>query len=480
MRLPGLLLAAAFIANGLPAQIVARSPAESAIFTESMRFSDSRRDPDSSLILDPSLQAVGARRVRESSWYALGLLTRNAPGDKERAIHIINLVLSYQLRAPGEPWDGTFRRSPEDPTPGPRAVMWQDYDPNWREFIGTTFALTLIQFEKALPPQLCSRMTESIRLALDGERAQKRLSPHYTNIAIMYGFLLSYAGHRLQRPDYIRDSDRWAEEVHGLYSRNGTFEEYNSPTYYGVDLYGLALWRRYGPTEAMRRYGAEMEAGLWREIGLFYNASLHNLCGPFDRAYGMDMDSYVSLVGAWMGLVIPRPDCPLPDSSLPMDHERDFECIPTYVAVGTEIPPDVRQSLLSFSGERVVSRVIDEKRKATAWISRDLMMGGEVTHWRSGPARVGWIVLREAPSIDAVVEPGRLRVVTARGKSVFWVHVDGIDTAAIKASHWELPGLSLSVDTDGTLEPVTSKDGVVLVSYRDATRFILNAVKRVP
>ena len=81
MRLPGLLLAAAFILNGLPAQIVARSPAESAIFTESMRFSDSRRDPDSSLILDPSVQAVGARRVRESSWYALGLLTRNAQGD---------------------------------------------------------------------------------------------------------------------------------------------------------------------------------------------------------------------------------------------------------------------------------------------------------------------------------------------------------------------------------------------------------------
>lgn len=482
---------------GLGARAAGTSSSE-ALFSEAMQFSDSRRDAATSLLIDPTLGPAGRRCVRESAWYALGLLMRDGPGDRARALQVIDRVLANQLSGPGQPWDGTFRRFPEDPTPRPDAVMWRDYDPNWREFIGTTFALTLIQFEPSLPRDLCARMTEAIRRAVEGERAQKRLTPHYTNIAIMYGFLLSYAGHRLDRPEWIAESERWAGEVHALYARTGTFEEYNSPTYYGVDLFGLALWRRYGPSDALRRYGKEMEAGLWREIALFYNAELRNLCGPFDRAYGMDMNAYVSLVGAWISLGVPAAARPLPDSGRPMDHERDFECIPTYVAVGAEVPADVASSLVCFGGERLLSRTIDEHRKATAWISRDLMVGGETTgltrasgerlgqfhpatiHWRLGRAGIGWIVLREAPPIDATAETGLLRITTVKGESVFWVRAPGIDPKTIAPHQWELPGLSLSVETDGTIEPVSVQDGVVRVAYRDASRLVLRPRRVMP
>ena len=43
-----------------------------------------------------------------------------------------------------------------------------------------------------------------------------------------------------------------------------------------------------------------MEATLWRDLADFYQPELRNISGPYDRAYGMDMESYVSVVGVWM------------------------------------------------------------------------------------------------------------------------------------------------------------------------------------
>ena len=66
----------------------------------------------------------------------------------------LKVVLNAQYREPGKPWDGTFRRTPTEPEPGTNAVMWRDYDPNWREFIGTTFAIILNEYPDRIPPDL--------------------------------------------------------------------------------------------------------------------------------------------------------------------------------------------------------------------------------------------------------------------------------------------------------------------------------------
>ena len=84
--------------------------------------------------------------VRESSWYALGLLLRDAPGDRQRAAEILDAVLKQQYVTPGVQWYGTYRRTPEEPDPTGNPVMWRGYDPNWRLFIGTTFAMILIEY----------------------------------------------------------------------------------------------------------------------------------------------------------------------------------------------------------------------------------------------------------------------------------------------------------------------------------------------
>lgn len=116
-----------------------------------MEWTDQFWDARAGFIWDTDAESVnravraGRRHlVRETSWYAVGLLLRNRPGDVERAIQAIESVLRQQIDEPEQPYDGTFQRSPEEPHPPARyAQLFVQYDPNWREFIGTTFAVIL-------------------------------------------------------------------------------------------------------------------------------------------------------------------------------------------------------------------------------------------------------------------------------------------------------------------------------------------------
>ena len=218
--------------------------------------------------------------VRESSWYALGLLLRDEPGDRQRAADILDAVLKQQYLTPGTPWYGTFRRAPEEQEPAPDAVMWRNFDPNWRIFIGTTFEMILIEYPDRISPELAQRMYKAIDRGIEGEIAEKRLLPSYSNIALMYGALWDFAAAHDKRADWQQQSSEWTESVYKLYKQYGAFFEYNSPTYCGVDLYGLALWRSYGSTPRMRAIGSEMEAGLVAEHRRSLSARSAQCLGP--------------------------------------------------------------------------------------------------------------------------------------------------------------------------------------------------------
>ena len=71
----------------------------------------------------------------------------------------------------------------------------------------------------------------------------------------MHGFLWTWAGRKLNKPEWISGGEQFCNAVFAEFSKHGTFQEYNAPTYYGVDLYGLGLWRAYAPTPALQRMG---------------------------------------------------------------------------------------------------------------------------------------------------------------------------------------------------------------------------------
>lgn len=439
------------------------------LFEESMDLDAQLWDPNVKLVHRPGYLSstgprIGSYMVRESSWYALGLLLRDAPGDRQRAAETLDAVLKEQYTTPGVRWYGTYKRTPEEPDPDVNAVIWRSYDPNWRVFIGTTFAMILIEYPDRISSELSQRMYAAIDRAIEGEISEKRLVPSYSNIALMYGSLWDFAAVHDKRADWQKESAEWTESVYGLFKKYDAFYEYNSPTYYGVDLYGLALWRDYGSTKRMQEIGREMEAVLWRDIASYYQPELRNISGPYDRAYGMDMESYVSVVGVWMRTVLDAEHAPLPKISASTDHIADVWFAPHIAILGTGIPQDALAKMKTFEGEHLVHKQITEQRVATAWIGRDVIYGGEATsktkdagptsqfhpatiQWRTPSGEIGWVRLMESPMIDATADKQGLTI-SATGTIRLRLHAKDMEQAKISATKWQLPGLSIVVASD--------------------------------
>lgn len=465
------------------------------LFLTSMQWGDLSWHEEAGLCSAPVLGSVDTHAgngflVRESTWYALGLLLRDQPGDRARAARILNVALNEQYREPGKPWDGTFRRTLSEPEPGANAVMWRDYDPNWREFIGTTFAIILSEYADRIPPDLSPRMIEAIDHAVAGEIEQKRLVPSYTNIALMYGFLWNFAAVKGDRPDWTSPSVQWQEDIYKLFKQHDAFAEYNSPTYTGADIFGLALWRDYGFTARTRTIGSEMEASLWRTTADFYNANLRNLSGPFDRAYGMDMQSYVSVVGLWLRTVLDAGQAPLPRFNPPVNHVADMWFVPALVVLDARIPDDAMKCFRAFPGDHQVRRQITDRRIATAWIGKNLIYGGEITNhtelvdseeqfhpvtvqWQTPTGAIGWIRLTRCPLIDASADKQGI-VISAQGDLSFRISVPGAATAMIKFNEWNLPGLAIHVDSDYKTFKAEQHSQFLDVSYTGISKMTLS------
>lgn len=429
---------------------------------------------------------TGYHMVRESSWYALGLLVRDEPGDRQRAAEVLDAVLKQQFLTPGKPWYGTFRRAPEEPDPAPDAVVWRNFDPNWRVFIGTTFEIILIEYPDRISPELARRMYEAIDRGIEGEIAEKRLLPSYSNIALMYGALWDFAATHDNRADWKKMSADWTEAVYKLYKQYGSFFEYNSPTYCGVDLYGLALWRQYGSTPRIRNIGAEMEAGLWSNMADLYQPQLRNISGPYDRAYGMDMESYVSVVGVWMRTALDAQHAPLAPIAPTTDHLPDMWFAPHLAVLGTRIPDEAFKKMTKFAGPHLSRTQITNDRIATAWIGNHVIFGGESTkltkdagpasqfhpatiQWRTPSGEIGWVQLVEAPAIDASADEHGISIITT-GNVRIRIHAKGIVQDKVAADSWNIPGLRVTVTADQKNFTANKTEDNVDVVYSGITK----------
>jgi hypothetical protein len=237
------------------------------------------------------------------------------------------------------------------------------------------------------------------------------------------------------------DAEDYAAAVVDEFHRHGAFEEYGSPTYYGIDLFALGLWRSRSPSPRLRAWGEELEAALWRDIARWYHAGLRNLCGPFSRAYGMDMTEYAGLLGLWIWDAAGRDAAPFPDLDRPFDHSHDFAMGPVVELVGAVVPPDAGGALATFGGQRLVRQPITDSRVATGWLAPDVMFGAEsggrarasgqytpvTAHWRTDGGAIGWLRVRRDGPVDAEVSG-------AGALAVRYDPDDGAGPAAVESS----------------------------------------------
>jgi len=205
---------------------------------------------------------------------------------------------------------------------------------------------------------------------------------------------------------------------------------------------------------------------VWNDVARWWHAGLHNLCGPWSRAYGMDMRTYAALLGLWIGSV--DRDA-FPDVGRPFDHSHDTTFAPMIDLVGNGMTAAVGRALTESPEPHLVEQRITAERVATGWVGANAMFGGEAgspfpargqyhpatAHWRGG-----WLRVRHDGAVDAVASEGRL-VVAARtsGTATLIVHGD--------------PARAVAVEADG--RPVDLPAGGK-IKLADAKEIVVNAV----
>jgi len=464
---------------------------------ETLNWLEPYHDASCDLLLYPgtvgsygSLQAGTARPhlVRESAWWAMGLLLRNQGDDAARAERILNAVLRWQFNEPGQPYHGSFHRAPEEAVPSPKKCeMWADYDPNWLQFIGTSFIVILEKLSDRVSPALQARLKKAIRLAVEGEPPD-RIAPRYSNIAVMQAAQLVYAGTHFRKPAWKKRGLLFARQVYNLFLEHETFPEFNSPTYYGVNLYGLRLWQFEMGTPELKKWGATMEAALWRHLARYYHPRLRNICGPFDRAYGMDMPNYCSGIGLWMRLELEPGWAPVPLLNTDFGHRHDYAMALPVAILGTKVPADVRTQLRKIPKKRKFRQIIETKpetRIATVCMTPDRMWGAEggtsacgwgqchfaTAHWLQPDGSVGWLRLENEMPVDAIADDEGIKLTATNGpapRRLIW-HLSVNQRPLISGKKWKLPGMMVRVKTDLPAPALAEgKPGSYTVTYEMA------------
>lgn len=414
-------------------------------------------------------QFIRERGTRSAALLTTGLLMRSGGADTENARLIIRDLLTLQQDAPGEKDHGLWMTS-NDPARDRN-------DQNWREFVGTGLLVARDRYPEQLGAALVADIDRALRLAAEGSAARD-VDAHYSNIALMSASLLDYVGRTQNLPDLAEAGYAKASGIHELFSRHRTFTEYNSPTYYGVNLMALSVWRAVAESDSLREWGASMEAALWEDIGAFYHASLRNFCGPHVRAKGMDASRYTAITGVCIGMA--TNDGSL--APLPPDRSRWQMYEIAYAAVlaelGLTVPDDVVPHLRSFQGPRTLSRTVPWRQftfDVSAVLREDWMMGAATgmrrrwdqhypgtLHWRTAQGGLGWLLVSGENAAECTIDGTTMtvRTVDPNPDHPIRIEIDGVDASAINGDTWALNGLRVKVASplgDPVVETVESR-----------------------
>lgn len=343
---------------------------------------------------------TGNVSIRSTTRLASALLFRNKTTDRENAIAIIKWILKHQNQEGGTNIYGMWKTS----------VLNDGQDQNWREFIGCDLIVIFENHKDVLPADLLLDIKSSLIHAAKGASIRD-VQAEYTNISIMSSFLMNYVGTEFGIEKLKIAGLNKAREIYKLFHQYNTFSEYNSPTYDGVSLISLSLWRELAEGE-LKMMGTVLEKSLWQEMAVHYNPILKNMTGPYIRSYGMDMRKYYSITGIVLAVALDDEDfAPLPKGQAPKYLE--ISNIAPLLHLGIQVPENAFQHFIENSPHRFLDRIItnqyfagDSLKRVTATIQSDWMMGGMwgnrrvwnqtytgTIHWKNADGEIGWLLV---------------------------------------------------------------------------------------
>ena len=470
------------------------------LLSKSMSWMDTLYDPTHGYLFASTAGAL-QHETRSSSWYAVGLLARNADGDAAEAAKVIRNIISGQFQNASEQWYGDYTTYPIQPSPGTEAYpaeIYGTWDPNWRGFIGTAFIVIYEEFGHLLDDELKALMLDSLHLNAVGDTYRvggvdgDNLYPAYSNAAIMRTAVSAWVGRATNDSNLTAEGEHWAREIVDLFNIGDALSEFNSPTYEGVSLWALTLWAKYLPQSSIAGANApDMIRAIFSALGQVYNANMKNIAGPWDRSYGLDMNRYMSIMGLWIWAAVgleASPNWRYPEI---VAHRDDYEFGPLIAvlgpyALGLASREDIA-ALTTFPGDgtrwyntSVISPAYDEvRRNVSIWNSPHLSIGAEsfrenviggpavnreqfnpaVVQWLRSDGSVGFLTLYpETQALDAEVGEGMLGLTYPDGncssRFSLLVSPNPLGLGVRDVSEWEdVEGVSVTLDGNVDMQP---------------------------
>ncbi|MBE3099211.1 MAG: hypothetical protein IMZ44_19010 [Planctomycetes bacterium] len=209
---------------------------------------------------------------RELFTCALALAEANT--HLERLGPLLDLGAKMQDRDPQSKGYGNFRWSWSNPT-----VM--DY--NAVEFCMQGGALLWQRHQDKMGDALKKRFRETLDYAVEGCLRHK-VRESYTNIALMNAENLILLGEGLDLPKAADEGYARLDRILANTLANGVCE-YDSPTYYGVDLDCLLMMEAFMKRDDGRRKVRALLDLFWTDVALNFFVPSQRLAGPHSRDY---------------------------------------------------------------------------------------------------------------------------------------------------------------------------------------------------
>ena len=431
--------------------------------------------------------------LRTKTRTAQALLFRNAAGDKEKAAIILQWILRNQYQDESSNLYGIWKTS----------VQNDRFDQNWREFIGCDLIIIRQQFRHLLPAKILKDIELGLIHAAKG--AYKRnVGADYTNISVMSAFLMEYVGTAFGITHLQKAGLEKAHAIFKLYQSNQTFSEFNSPTYYGVTMIGLAMWRQFAFSKEIRVMGETLEREFWQEIATFYNPYLKNMPGPYFRGYGMDMTRYFAITGIWIALALDEEAmAPLPIGNGPKYGE--MSNLVTILNVGLSVPKEVLKSLKASPTTRFITRDVpnnykgDSIKRVSAAIYTNWMMGGlwgnkrvwdqikvGAIHWKTENGDIGWLAIKGDGHTNVKTTQNTMFVYSNAPEAYqleVLVYAPNLEKEVLIKPSWNLSGMQLyskSVLKVTQIEKIGSSDFEKKYAIADNIPYFYKLIYEVP
>jgi hypothetical protein len=217
---------------------------------------------------------------RGAAALAEGLIADGSPQNTELAARILTAVMEAQETREGAAHRGNFRLRFSDQAIG---------DLNSVEFTLRHLIPMMIRHQDRLPAQLRNRVRESIRLGL-AEIARMNVSPIYTNVATMDCMNSILGGELLHDASFAARGYERLMELERVTTRNGTFFEYNTPTYSLVTHDALTRIARYTVDKEAAIRARALRARLALTAALHLHTATGVWAGPHARGFNLSGD----------------------------------------------------------------------------------------------------------------------------------------------------------------------------------------------